>query len=646
MKRPFGAAAAAVSAWLALSGAALAQSNPGFVTGQVPTAAQWNSYFTAKQDALTSGSVVATWLAPGAAASNLGFTPLNPANNLLDVLNATTARGNLGLNTLGLLVPVTADGYSALDAVMTSGSNLLSSASRACTAGDAGKIVVAAGGGISNRTVSGGPYSITSGGATGISVSGSQPPFWAVGGWVYDQTTGKGVGTAVSWSSGTLTISGAGSYTVSSGDSLVFNFPFHSTVAYCSGTSYALADQATASVTSGTAGSSWAIGTDNSAVIASYAATYPNQKLIFPYGQILIDATTIPLNQNTLVGAGINFNRTASNGTSGQYGTTFLLTSETVQPFTVSTSVHVTGLEFFWPGQYGVTTLPVAYPPLFEPPNSTAQLQDVEVDHVGIINAYDIFYQPVNWHAMGNIRFHDNVEYAVHAYWTVWFAGEELFDTNNIRNGSVFRATISPSGTSALAYNLLTWSTANGDFFHAVGNGVAGGACSGGQAYGFNASGGILNGVHRVIDLTAAVMDESQIRGIDINGVGQMLYVDSASLFRGTTIGGEVLAGLNNGYYPNNSLAVFDYEGTCNNIAGEIKVEANVSSNSGRYVYYLAGTNLKSVDIHGESMAYGTVINTAAATSGGPYSITNGNNTTITVTSGSPGTVVSRRKRI
>jgi hypothetical protein len=31
---------------------ASSQSNPGFVTGQIPTAAQWNSYFTVKQDAL------------------------------------------------------------------------------------------------------------------------------------------------------------------------------------------------------------------------------------------------------------------------------------------------------------------------------------------------------------------------------------------------------------------------------------------------------------------------------------------------------------------------------------------------------------------------------------------------------------------
>ena len=33
---------------------AQAQSNPGFVTGQIPTAPQWNNYFTLKQDALIS----------------------------------------------------------------------------------------------------------------------------------------------------------------------------------------------------------------------------------------------------------------------------------------------------------------------------------------------------------------------------------------------------------------------------------------------------------------------------------------------------------------------------------------------------------------------------------------------------------------
>jgi len=39
----------------ATAGAALAQSSPGLVNGQIPTAAQWNSYFAAKQDWPPSG---------------------------------------------------------------------------------------------------------------------------------------------------------------------------------------------------------------------------------------------------------------------------------------------------------------------------------------------------------------------------------------------------------------------------------------------------------------------------------------------------------------------------------------------------------------------------------------------------------------
>jgi len=37
---------------VALAAAAFGQSNPGLITGQVPTAAQWNSYFAAKQDVI------------------------------------------------------------------------------------------------------------------------------------------------------------------------------------------------------------------------------------------------------------------------------------------------------------------------------------------------------------------------------------------------------------------------------------------------------------------------------------------------------------------------------------------------------------------------------------------------------------------
>lgn len=56
--------------------AALAQSSPGLTTGQVPTAAQWNSYFAAKQD-------------------TLGFTPLNRAGGVMTGKLVTVAATTL-----------------------------------------------------------------------------------------------------------------------------------------------------------------------------------------------------------------------------------------------------------------------------------------------------------------------------------------------------------------------------------------------------------------------------------------------------------------------------------------------------------------------------------------------------------------------
>ena len=60
------------------------------LTGDVTTAA--GSLATS----LSPGVVTAAKLAAGAAATNLGFTPLNPNNNLSDLANRATARANLG----------------------------------------------------------------------------------------------------------------------------------------------------------------------------------------------------------------------------------------------------------------------------------------------------------------------------------------------------------------------------------------------------------------------------------------------------------------------------------------------------------------------------------------------------------------------
>ena len=53
---------------------------------------------------IAPGAVGASELATGAAVANIGYTPLNPANNLSEV-TASTARTNLGLGTLATVSP-------------------------------------------------------------------------------------------------------------------------------------------------------------------------------------------------------------------------------------------------------------------------------------------------------------------------------------------------------------------------------------------------------------------------------------------------------------------------------------------------------------------------------------------------------------
>lgn len=73
-----------IAVFLLISSGAFAQSSPGWVQGQVPSALQWNSEFASKQN-------------------TLGYTPLNPGNNLADVSNISTAQSNLGITPSGTI---------------------------------------------------------------------------------------------------------------------------------------------------------------------------------------------------------------------------------------------------------------------------------------------------------------------------------------------------------------------------------------------------------------------------------------------------------------------------------------------------------------------------------------------------------------
>jgi hypothetical protein len=108
---------AAAGLWLALTAAGFAQGTPNLINGQVPTAAQWNSYFAAKQNTLgyiplnvaggvMSGRLVTT--APGASTAGLnltpGTTPGSPVNGDLWVTSSSIFARINGV-TVNLLTP-------------------------------------------------------------------------------------------------------------------------------------------------------------------------------------------------------------------------------------------------------------------------------------------------------------------------------------------------------------------------------------------------------------------------------------------------------------------------------------------------------------------------------------------------------------
>jgi fibronectin-binding autotransporter adhesin len=80
---------AAATLLLASAAGALAQSNPGFVTGQVPTATQWNSYFSAKLD-YNSAAPYLSVCGPGVP----GTVP-TPPGDPTQFLNANCAWGTV-----------------------------------------------------------------------------------------------------------------------------------------------------------------------------------------------------------------------------------------------------------------------------------------------------------------------------------------------------------------------------------------------------------------------------------------------------------------------------------------------------------------------------------------------------------------------
>ena len=91
---------------------------------------------------------------------------------------------------------------------------------------------------------------------------------------------------------------------------------------------------------------------------AAAACDKAGTRLVLPAGRILLTgAATVVLNHCAMMGVGA-----PAGDRTGEYGTTILLTSETVPPLQLETGWQISGINFYWPNQ---STGKAPYPPLF-----------------------------------------------------------------------------------------------------------------------------------------------------------------------------------------------------------------------------------------------------------------------------------------
>ena len=125
------------------------------------------------------------------------------------------------------------------------------------------------------------------------------------------------------------------------------------------------------------------VTSDDSALAkAAEACNAAGSRLVLPPGRILLTgAATIVLNHCAMVGVGA-----PAGDKTGDYGTTILLTSETVPPFRLEKGFQVSGINFYWPNQ---KTGKTPYPPLFTDGGTDKFFHHGVISNIVIVNAYD-----------------------------------------------------------------------------------------------------------------------------------------------------------------------------------------------------------------------------------------------------------------
>ena len=370
-----------------------------------------------------------------------------------------------------------------------------------------------------------------------------------------------------------IEIAGAGA-TVSS-----VQQPLETTVSSCSGTAFILAATASNSVSSVL----WAYGTDDSAALNAAIAANPQKRILMPPGIVMLRSTTVALQNINIECTGTPNNDVALVTNYAQYGTTFVMASTSVNPFVTGYAQHITGCNFFWPGQAGINSNPVIYPPLLTDVagSYTGAFSGLVFDHNTVVNAYDFITQAGT--DSGNIKFTDDNVYAVRRVFSWQVNNETMNITNFLSNPSIFTQPSGPEG------NLVTYTQNNGNWFYVFGDGAT-------PTCPTSVTGGIL-GVNLTVEnyyskihVATGILQESSFHFGSTGGVPIPLSVDASGLIQNVTVDdGEYISGMPIGDASNNTA--FQINSTCstNTTGNTLKVSGKVAGANGT-VFDIEGT--------------------------------------------------------
>jgi hypothetical protein len=205
-----------------------------------------------------------------------------------------------------------------------------------------------------------------------------------------------------------------------------------------------------------------------------------------PPGSYLLNGTaTVALNNIEVEchGTPAGLNTSPYGGT----GATVLLTSTSVQPFTVQNAVRIKGCNFFWPNQTGSSSTPTAYPPLFTEPTGHS-LTSFVLESDRIINAYDVLDQSAIGDFFGDIMLANTQGYAIR----YWFQLENVTEWMHLTNFHADYGLYQTVADGAPNYYLANWTAANGAVFHVFGNGNCSSTGSSGNVGGIDFTGTVF----------------------------------------------------------------------------------------------------------------------------------------------------------